>query len=168
VDSRDLEVHIHDQRHGHRRIQQGKLLGTAENEKFTMAKFSKSNSPFVMPSLDRGPLVVVPPGQLKKIYSLPETLLDAHGPQNETLQVRYTIHDPEVWVNNFHINVIRNQLTRNLGLLTPAIADELARGFEKHWGISEEWMPVNVWTSCMGIVAGASNRVFIGPPYCSC
>ncbi|KAI1778215.1 ent-kaurene oxidase [Hypoxylon cercidicola] len=130
-------------------------------------KYSKANQPFVIPSLDRGPMVVVPPRQIKKLYDLPEDVLDIHTTQNVTIQTRWTIKDQEVADNDFQINVVRHQITRNLGTLTPVIARELKLGFERWWGTeTQEWKEVKIWDSCLKLVAGASNGAFCGTPLC--
>ncbi|KAF4633233.1 hypothetical protein G7Y89_g4886 [Cudoniella acicularis] len=130
-------------------------------------KYGKANQPFIIPSLDRGPMVIVPPKQIKKLYDLPEDVLDIHAVQNVTIQTRWTIKDQEVADNDFQINVVRNQITRNLGTLTPVIARELVLGFEQWWGVNtEQWREVKIWDSCLKLVAGASNGAFCGTPLC--
>lgn len=111
-------------------------------------------------------MVVIPPLHIRSIYNLPETELAAHDAQHETIQAYYTLA-PELVHDNFHINVLRNQLTRGLGLLTPALVEELSLGFDQHWGTDEkQWKDVVVWPSCMKIVSSGANRVFIGKPLC--
>ncbi|KAL9636722.1 MAG: hypothetical protein Q9204_002146 [Flavoplaca sp. TL-2023a] len=131
-----------------------------------LQKFSKSNLLFLQPSLVTGPVVVIPPSHLRQILSKPESEIDAYGPQLETLQGQYTIGDKDVYSNNFHTGVVPNQLTKNLGSLTEAIADELAFGFERSWGTSRDWTTVKAWDSILEIIAGAANRVFVGAPLC--
>lgn len=109
---------------------------------------------------------MIPPTQLKSIYNLPESKLDVYTSQSETIQADYTVEDPDIFHNSFHVNVIRNQLTRNLGELTSGIVEELALGFTKYWGSSPEWEAVRVWPSCLKIVAQSANRVFLGAPQC--
>lgn len=130
-------------------------------------QFSRSNSIFVMPSIDRGALVVVPPAQLRKIYNLPMSQLDVHLSQNDTVQAKYTVGDPDIIENGFHVTVIRNQIKRNLAFFTPAIAEELELGLDKYWGSSTEWRTVEAWPTILKIVSRAANRVFLGTPYCS-
>lgn len=132
-------------------------------------QFSKSNLCFSMPSMDRGRVVVIPPKQIRQVYSLPHHVLDVYETGNRTIQVKWTIWDKEVYENSFQMNIIRNQLTRNLDVLTPVVAQELVLGFEKHWGTSAtQWKEVSVWASCLKIIAGAANSVFCGPPLCTC
>ncbi|KAI1120267.1 ent-kaurene oxidase [Nemania abortiva] len=130
-------------------------------------KYSKQNQPFVIPSLDRGPMIVIPPRQIKNLYDLPESVLDIHATQNVTIQTRWTIKDQEVADNDFQISVVRHQITRNLATLTPVIATELKLGFERWWGLdTTHWKEVKIWDSCLKLIAGASNGAFCGQPLC--
>ncbi|KAI1775357.1 ent-kaurene oxidase [Hypoxylon cercidicola] len=131
------------------------------------SKHSKANSFFVIPSIDRGPMMVVPPKQIRKVYGFPTTVLDVYNTANNTIQTKWTIWDTEVSENNFQMNLIRNQLTRNLDILTPPIAQELEEGLKREWGLSTtEWKYVDIWTSAMRIIGGAANSAFCGEPMC--
>ncbi|KAI0003122.1 cytochrome P450 [Xylariaceae sp. FL0662B] len=121
-----------------------------------------------MPSIERGIAVIIPPRQLKRVYGLPEDVVGVQAAQDQTLQVDWTIWDKRITGVRFHISVIRHQLTRNLKQLTPAIADELKRGFDQWWGTGTEWRELSIWDSCFKLVAGASNRAFCGVPLCNC
>ena len=112
-------------------------------------------------------VLIIPPKQTHHILSKPESDVDAYGPQNETIQARYTIGDKEIYLNNFHFSVIRKELTKNLPVLIENIAEELALGFQQYWGTSKEWHKVKAWDSVLKIVARAANRVFIGTTLCS-
>lgn len=112
-------------------------------------------------------MVVLPMRQVKKVYDLPESILDAHTTQNETIQTDWTIWDKEVADNNFQVNVIRHQMTRNLKLLTAPISIEIEEALERWWGSAEEWKEVPVWDSCLKIIAGAANGAFCGAPLCT-
>ncbi|KAH7072741.1 ent-kaurene oxidase [Paraphoma chrysanthemicola] len=135
-------------------------------------KFAPKNSPFILPSIDRGAMIILPPRLIKAVYSLPESILDIHATQSETIQTKWTVWDKEVADNDFQINVVRNQITRNLETLTPLMADELKRGFDLWWGgeVTDggvgEWKEVKVWDACLKLIAGASNGAFCGAPLC--
>ncbi|KAI1204700.1 ent-kaurene oxidase [Annulohypoxylon truncatum] len=129
--------------------------------------FSKSNRFFVLPTIDRGGLLVIPPRQIKRLYGLPEDVLDVKTTGNNTIQTRWTVWDDEVAENNFQMNVIRHQITRNLNILTPPIAEELAKGFDREWGTdTKSWKTISVWTSALRLIAGAANGAFCGAPLC--
>lgn len=78
------------------------------------------------------------------------------------------IGDEDIYLNNLHFEVVRKQLTKNLGVLTGGIAEELALAFERRWGTSQEWTTIRVYESLQGIVAQAANRVFVGSALCLC
>ncbi|KAI0546095.1 ent-kaurene oxidase [Xylaria curta] len=131
------------------------------------SRHSRLNSFFALPSIDRGMSLVVPPKQIRKVYGLPDTILDVHSTANDTIQTKWTIWDDEVSENDFQMNLIRNQLTRNLDILTPPIAIELEEGFRREWGLStESWKSVDIWKSAMRIIGGAANSAFCGPELC--
>ena len=110
--------------------------------------------------------VVVPPPQLHKILNMHEDEIEAMDSQNETLQAPYTVQDKEVYVNSIHFNVVNKQLTRDIPVFIESIAQELALGFERDWGISTEWTSVGAWDTCQKIVARTANRVFLGTDIC--
>ena len=113
-----------------------------------------------------GPVLVLPPSLFKAVHGRPDTEVDSQGSQNETIQAKYTIGDPEMYVNNFHMKIVRNQLTRRLAELADAIAEELAIGFKVQWGFPKEYKELLIYDSCLKIVSRAANRVFVGVPLC--
>ncbi|KAI1822654.1 ent-kaurene oxidase [Xylaria intraflava] len=129
-------------------------------------QYSKKNTPFIVPSLDRGPQVIIPPRQIKKVYSLPEDILDVDNTQDQTLQTKWTVWDDVVAKERLHVHVVRNQLNRNLTNITEAIADEISWGFSRMWGMERDWTDVKIWDTCLRIVAGAANGAFCGQPLC--
>lgn len=130
-------------------------------------QFGKANSPFIMPCVERGPVVIVPPKQIKSVYSLRDEVIDMYNTStNDSMQARYTISDKQIVTHPFQMGVIRNQMTRNLEVLTPVIAAELEWGFQRVWGTGKEWKEVRIWDSCLDLIGGASNAAFCGAPLC--
>ncbi|KAL4756767.1 cytochrome P450 [Aspergillus foveolatus] len=143
------------------------LLSTREWVSAGYKAYSRANQAYILPSLDRGAVVVLAPKQAKPIYSLPENILDAHNTQNETVQARWTFIDQKVADNGApHINVIRNQMTRGLGQLIPILAAEISHALQRSWGLGSEWREITIWDSCLEMIAGAGNAVFCGAPLC--
>ncbi|RYP13800.1 hypothetical protein DL767_010579 [Monosporascus sp. MG133] len=129
-------------------------------------KYSTADVPFVIPTTDRGPLVIIPPTQIKKVYSLTDSVLDVHDTQDENLQLKWTVWDKDVIQERLHVNVIHNQLNRNLVHVSGDIYHEIEFGFERMWGTGPEWKEVKVWDTALRIIAGAANGVFCGKPLC--
>ncbi|KAK7911789.1 ent-kaurene oxidase [Apiospora marii] len=129
------------------------------------SKFSKSNMFFTVPTLDKGRVLVVPPEQVKAIYRLPDTVLDAMTTANMTIQNEWTVWDEKITHSGGHVMVklISNRITRNLSFLTPIIAREIENGFAREWGSSKtEWKDISLWTSSLNLIAGAANGAFFG------
>ncbi|TRX87809.1 hypothetical protein FHL15_011302 [Xylaria flabelliformis] len=130
-------------------------------------KYSKRNTYFTIPILDRVRMMIIPQSQLRVIYGLPETVLDAVNTNATLIQSPWTIWDHKVAPNDNNIlaNTIRNRITKNLAVLTPQIAVELERGFRREWGHSiGQWKTIHAWDSSMNLIAGAANSAFYGLP----
>jgi hypothetical protein len=131
-------------------------------------QYSKLNRLFVLPNPARGPIVILPPSQIRNVLNKPDGVLDPAGPQHESVQSKYTVRDRRVTAKDFHFAIIRRQLTRALAGVTADINEELGLAFDQLWGTdAENWREVNVYESCMKAVARTSNRVFVGPPLCT-
>jgi len=65
------------------------------------------------------------------------------------------------------LDVVRSNLTRNLGKCFPEMHDELVSAFEDALPSNDtDWKPVIVLPTMMTIVARTTNRVFVGLPVC--
>ncbi|KAI1419484.1 cytochrome P450 [Xylaria sp. FL1777] len=130
------------------------------------SKYSRFNAPYVPPTMDRGPMILVPPKHAKEVYGLPDTRLDVWDTINDSIQTKYTIQDQHIMSKALHRDVLRNQITRNLGILTDSLTTELDRGLKYSWGTDTQWKSIPAFESCLKIVAGAANSVFLGPSLC--
>lgn len=91
----------------------------------------------------------------------------------------------ELYQNPYHINVMRSQLTRNIGVLYPELRDEIITAFDEILDLKDngnvfpviknkdllilddiEWKSVPALTTIQQIVCRASNRSFVGLPVC--
>ncbi|EEP82794.1 predicted protein [Uncinocarpus reesii 1704] len=129
-------------------------------------KYGSAGSAFVVPSIDRGPIMLIPPREVKRIYTLPESALDVRATQQETNQTRWVTWDKKPAEDSFVFDVIRQQVTRNLKHLTPVIGSEIQLGFERCWGAETEWKEIKIWDTCWQIVTGAVNSALCGMPLC--
>jgi hypothetical protein len=83
----------------------------------------------------------------------------------------------------YHVPVIRNHLTKNLGVLFPHIRDEVVQAFHenipltsgewaKDWFPSEfiivpsDWTKVRAYDTTLQIVGQTANRLFVGNVLC--
>lgn len=75
--------------------------------------------------------------------------------------------NPEIVRHPVHEDVIRRDLTRQLGSLTMEIMEELGNGFDRYWGFdTENWKEACVYDNMMKIIARTSNRIIVGLPLC--
>jgi hypothetical protein len=88
-------------------------------------------------------------------------------PHEDFLQTEYTFLHPWIVAHPLHHEVIKSELTRQLGALTADIIDELSTAFNELWGTDTvEWKEVCVFETSMRIIARTSNRIFVGLPWC--
>lgn len=132
-----------------------------------LLQFAKSGSPYVVPTLDRGSVVVLPLSQGKTVFKTPDERLDVFGTLQEQIQALYTIRDQRVIRDPFHRHLIPSQLTRDLDLLTEPMATELEFGFKSTWGTGSDWRDVGLWPATFNLVARATNSFLCGKPLCT-
>ena len=113
-----------------------------------------------------GNTLVVPQSQIKNVFSRSDSELSAIEAQREVIQAKYTISDKDIYMNEFHLEIIQRQLTKNIPLLTKDIAEELALAFRRYWGVASGWVEIRLLESVLKIVAQAVNRSFLGLPIC--
>lgn len=73
--------------------------------------------------------VIVPRDVLKEIFDAPEDTLSFHGSSREQLQLKHTMGRSLV-DNNYHVAVIKAELTRHISVKMPDIVDELNAAFK--------------------------------------
>ncbi|TAQ83153.1 hypothetical protein B7494_g8525, partial [Chlorociboria aeruginascens] len=111
-------------------------------------KYSKNNLPFVLPNILTGPELILPPSQLSWLLSQPTSLLDQNEVNREFLQADYTMLHPKVIRDMVHAEVIRQEMTKDLGDYLDAVWEEVNYALEKNWG------------------GRVSNRVLVGRELC--
>lgn len=115
-----------------------------------------------------GECVLLPPSYTDWIINQPDDVLNVKEVHRQALQTEYTMAHPVIVQHPFHEDVVRRDLTRQLGSLTEEIMDELAAGFDQYWGMdTEDWKEICVWEDTMKIIAMTSNRIFVGLPLCT-
>ena len=96
-------------------------------------------------------------------------MLNTKEVHSDALEADYTMLNPEIVRHPVHEDVIRKDLTRQLGSLTTEIMEELGSGFDQYWGFdTENWKEACVFENMMRIIARTSNRVIVGLPLCEC
>ncbi|KAG6895320.1 hypothetical protein C0992_001937, partial [Termitomyces sp. T32_za158] len=73
---------------------------------------------------------------------------------------------PEAVHDNYHIEVVRSPLTRNLAARFPDVQDEIRAAFEEFVPQTQEWSAIKALSTIRKIVSRSSNRLFVGLPLC--
>ncbi|RDW79914.1 hypothetical protein BP6252_04552 [Coleophoma cylindrospora] len=73
---------------------------------------------------------------------------------------------PRVVTDTVHGDVIRKELTKNLGDYTEAVIEELDLAMQHAWGTDSTWKEVSVYDTMAEVITKLSNRVLVGKPLC--
>ncbi|PIL31339.1 cytochrome P450 [Ganoderma sinense ZZ0214-1] len=121
---------------------------------------------FKVAFLDKWLVVVSGAEMLDELRRRPDEEVSFLEGAEETVQMRYTV-GPELMEDPYHVDIIKEKLTRTLPLIMPDVVDELEHAVAHYIKSGEEeWAPVSVMTAMQQIVARASSRVFVGVPLC--
>lgn len=129
-------------------------------------QYSKQELSCILPSLADA-TILLPASHAAWLVSQPETILSATEPHVEQLQTQYTFVHSWIVQNPVHHDLIKGELTRQIGSLMKELMDEITATFDELWGTNtDEWKEVCVFDTVMQVVARASNRAFVGLPSC--
>ncbi|KAH9942847.1 cytochrome P450 [Amylocystis lapponica] len=124
------------------------------------------DSVFKIAMPDRWLVVVNGPKLIDELRRLPDDQMSFHEAADDTLHTRYSV-GADVVDEPHHVGTIRNQLTRNLGMLMPDVVDEVQMAFKEYIPVQgDEWLSVPAWPTMTQIIARASSRIFVGVPKC--
>ncbi|KAI0673798.1 cytochrome P450 [Trametes maxima] len=123
-------------------------------------------STFKVPLLDNWMVVVSGPKLVDELRRRSDDELSFIEAIADIIQTKYTL-GPEPEQDPYHVDIIREKLTRSLPLLLPEVIDELTLAVPEHIPAKEnEWLSVDVMKTTQKIIARASSRVFVGAPAC--
>ncbi|GJE90628.1 cytochrome P450 [Phanerochaete sordida] len=120
---------------------------------------------FRVADLNRWTVVVSTPALIEELRKAPEEALSFHEGIRYSLQLDHTFGRDAI-EHEYHIPVIRTQLTRHLTPLFADIYDEIVQSFADGMPATERWTSVPVLKTIMRVVSRTSNRIFVGLPYC--
>ncbi|KAH9895714.1 cytochrome P450 [Cubamyces lactineus] len=123
-------------------------------------------SVFKVAMLDQWLVVVSGLKLVEDVRKRPDQELSFLEAAGEFVQTKFTIGQ-ETHLDPYHVDIIRDKLTRSLAAVLPEVMDELTVAVHEYIPAKEdEWLSVNVMRAAREIVARASNRVFVGLPAC--
>ncbi|KAI0329481.1 cytochrome P450 [Cubamyces sp. BRFM 1775] len=125
-----------------------------------------NGSVFKVAMLDQWLVVVSGPKLVEDVRKRPDQELSFQEGAGEFIQTKFTIGH-ETHLDPYHVDIIRDKLTRSLAAVLPDVIDELTVAVHEYIPAKEyEWLSVNVMEATREIIARASNRVFVGLPEC--
>ncbi|KAJ5618090.1 cytochrome P450 [Penicillium hordei] len=108
------------------------------------------------------PQIILPPKYIRWIIDQPESVLSMDPIHNE---FHAFVQDGLVGDHTVQ-EVLRKELTQNLGRMTADINDEIVDALNAIWGNSPEWKMIPLKDSTRTIVARITNRLFVGKEIC--
>lgn len=131
--------------------------------------YQYKEEPCLMPILDMGNVVILPPKEVAWFQDQPEEDLSAHIHQLNAFQLNFTLTDPRLVqdVQPIHQILINTTLTRETNSLLPELADEISRAVGDIWGTdTENCKELCLMDDMPDVVGQVVNRAFVGAPNC--
>jgi cytochrome P450 len=128
--------------------------------------YKYKGSPFKIAKFSRWVVVVSGPQAIEDYRQVPDddlTMLNLST--EEGIAIKYTLGS-NIITDQYHIHVVRNQLTKNLGVVFPDIRDEIVQAFDDVICPTTDWSKVSAFKAVTQIVCRTSNRIFVGLPLC--
>jgi hypothetical protein len=113
--------------------------------------------------------VIIPPSYIDWLLQQPDTVLCQNEVNRQFLQADYTMLHPKIIHDTIHADVLRKELTKQLGEFTGDVIDEVDFAFRRNWGEStKEWKEVTLYDTMLDVIGRVSNRLLVGLPLCKC
>ncbi|KAK0448923.1 cytochrome P450 [Desarmillaria tabescens] len=139
-------------------------------------------SVFKVPLLDKWIIVVSGAEKIDEIRKSSPEQLSSLDATSDLLQMDYTMGS-SVAADPYHIDIVRNALTRNIAVCFADVTDEIQAAFNDNiqttegtnfnclfrlhaYQVTVDWINVPVHDKILQIVCRASNRMFVGLPLC--
>jgi cytochrome P450 len=122
-------------------------------------------SAFKVACLHQWLVIVTGPQAVEELRQAAEDELSFLESMEDTLAISYTMGS-NFQSNLYHVPIIRNQLTKNIGTVFPEVQDEIMQVFDDEIHPTADWTKVSAVQTLMQIVCRTSNRVFVGLPLC--
>ncbi|KAH9176040.1 cytochrome P450 [Lactarius sanguifluus] len=121
---------------------------------------------FRIATFRRWMVLVSGPELVEDVRKAPDDVLSTKASTAELLQLEYTLG---LFKTNrdYHMDVIRSKLTRNIAATFKELREELVRSFDASIPVhGDDWVKVPVLEMIQRVVSATSNRIFVGSPLC--
>ena len=130
-------------------------------------QYNRKGESFVVPDPGFRPQVMVPQEHLRWLIEQPEDVLAARPPQVGRFAIPYLAPTLDFNHDGFMIDVVRKDLTRNLGKLQLDIFHDLRESVDDLLGLdNESWRETCIFETLQKIIFKSTNRAFVGLPLC--
>ncbi|KAF9265633.1 cytochrome P450 [Marasmius fiardii PR-910] len=121
--------------------------------------------PFKIPLLDKWMVIISSTDMVEDFWKAGDDVLSLQEAFRETFHADLVLgkqpaEDP------YHVSVIQNALTRNMGSKLGDLYDELSAAFNEEVPHTDEWVEVKAVEKVLRIVCRTTNRIFVGLPLC--
>ncbi|RDX42957.1 cytochrome P450 [Lentinus brumalis] len=125
------------------------------------------NGTYKVAMADKWLVVVSGPKMIDELRRRPDEELSFIASVDDTMQAEYTIGRGSI-TDPYHVDIIREKLTRTLPAVLPDVVDELSLAVQEYIPAKNDgkWVTVTVMPTMQHIIARASNRAFVGLPLC--
>ncbi|GJJ15190.1 hypothetical protein Clacol_009466 [Clathrus columnatus] len=120
---------------------------------------------FRIPENDRWNIIVSRSDHIEEIRKAPDNVLSFSDFTNAEFFVK-ELMGPTLTENEYQIDLVRGQLTKNLSLLFDDLREEVMLAMDENIPLTDDWTPVHAFSKMVEVVARASNRIFVGLPVC--
>ncbi|KAH9061886.1 cytochrome P450 [Lactarius vividus] len=121
---------------------------------------------FKIATFRRWMVLVSGPELVEDVRKAPDDVLSLYAWAIESVQFEYTLDLLKI-DDDYHTDVIRSKLTRNIAVTFDEVRDEIIRSFDSSIPVhGDDWVKVPVVETMQHVVCATSNRVFVGPSLC--
>ncbi|KAH9055827.1 cytochrome P450 [Lactarius deliciosus] len=121
---------------------------------------------FKIATFRRWMVLVSGPELVEDVRKASDDVLSLYAWAIESIQFEYTVDLLEM-DNDYHTDVVRSKLTRNIAVTFDKVHDEIIRSFDSSIPVhSDDWVKVPILETMQRVVCATSNRVFVGPLLC--
>ncbi|KAI9465132.1 cytochrome P450 [Lactarius psammicola] len=106
------------------------------------------------------------PELIEDVRKAPDDVLSQTAPLFEFLQFEYTM-DLLNLDDQYHVDIVRSKLTRNIAVTFKEVRDELIRSLETSIPVhGDDWVKVPAKETMQRVISATTNRVLVGSPLC--
>ena len=113
------------------------------------------------------PQIMIPREFLSWMVEQPESALSARLPQVGRFAIDYLSPGLDFNHDLFMVDVVRKDLTRNLGRLQGDVFNDLRESIDELMGLdNDSWHEICLFETMQKIIFKSTNRIFVGSPLC--